>query len=211
MLIAAVVIAFIIVRLSIKLERARDEIQIQNVQISTLNDSVFSYQNKSGELVAKINSVQVEKDNLKEALSVAGFDIQRLKDDNVKWRNINMALTAQIEAVGSVTTTVTDTFLITNTDTVWYTRINDWNNNHLSIYNGMIQNSNLNFDYTYKVGLKSTTENKKKEAIVTITLDDPMAKITNANSITIDKTKRFYEKWWFWTTIGITGGVLIAK
>ena len=212
LLIAAIIWAVVnIIIMSSKLEKAKDTIQLQNVQISYHKDTIYSYQNKEGELVAKINSVEVDKSNLKKALDIAGIEIKDLKANDIKWRNLVSILEMKLEAAGQGTTTVIDTFKIIETDTVYFQKVNNWTNNYLSLYDMTIENKEFDFKYNYKTPIKLFTEETKNVTIVTASLPDPEARITSANSIIISKKKKWYEKGWVWGTAGLATGIFIAK
>ena len=199
--------------LYIKVGNLEYDRQLKEVELSTFKDSVNYLTTKNGELIAKFNSVEIEKRLLKESLDLAGFDIKKLKDENIRWRNISNALKLKLESAGSVQSNVTDTFYIDKVtrDTIRYSTFDSWSNDYLSIYNGQIKNKNISFDYTYQTGIDLILEKTKKQSIVTATLTDPNARVVTANSITIDNKKKWYQRWWFWTSVGATGGYLIAK
>lgn len=196
------------------MESARDKVQLRDVELSTLKDSVEMIEMKNGELVAKIESVEIEKDNLRESLEIAGFDIKELRAQGVKWRKVTNALKLELQAAGSVQTSVTDTFRMSIEvpgDTVWYSTFNNWSNDYMSIYNGEIFDKNLKFDYDYKVGIKIIQAPKRKSTLITVKLTDINARITSANSITVKHKTKWYQKWWLWGSAGLVGGVIIAK
>jgi len=213
---AVLLLVGVIIFFYFSMESARDKIQLKNVELSTLKDSVEMIETKNGELVAKIESAEIERDNLKESLEIAGFDIKELKAQGVKWRKVTNALKLELQAVGSVQTLVTDTFYVDTgipgiTDTIWYSTIDDWSNDYLSIFNGKIVKKKLDFDYNYKVYIDLVQTARRKSTIVTAKLTDPNARITTANSITINHKAKWYQKWWFWGSVGLVGGVFIAK
>lgn len=209
-----IIIVFLIV-LSVQrhtINKMNKQNQLQAVELSTLKDSVKIYINDKGELVNKIESIEVEKKNLKDALEIAGFDKQELKDENIKLKNLNLALKAEIEATGSVSTTIVDTFKIVDIDTMYYSLIDDWTDGKLSLYGGTIEKKKLNFDsYTYKTDMKFFLSEEKNKSIVTVKFPDESIKLNTANSITVVHTKKWYEKSWIWGIAGVTTGVLIAK
>ena len=102
----------LITHLAIQNRKYKDSKQLQSVELATLKDSVSIYKTKTGQMVAKITSVEVEKRNLKESLEIAGFNIKELKQQNVKWRKITSALRLELEATGSGETAAVDTFFI---------------------------------------------------------------------------------------------------
>jgi len=168
---------------------------------------------KNGQLISKVNSIEVEKNNVKESLKIMGFDLKALKDENIKIKTLNFALNAQLSSLGDVSTTTIDTFKIYDTDTIWYSKINDWTDGRLSLFNGTIENNNLLTNYTYNLRFKLLSNTEKKKTIVTFVPEDISGKtiISSANSITIINKKKWYEKWWVWTAVGATGGILITK
>jgi len=215
-IIAGLIFATVILFFYFSAEADRDRIELKNVELSTLKDSVTMTETKNGELVAKVSSVEIEKENLKKSMEIAGFDIKELRDQNIEWRKVTNALRVELQAAGSAQTEVTDTFYVKidvpgKIDTVWYSVLDDWSNDYLSIYNGKIVEKRLDFDYNYKVGMDIIQSHKRKSTIVTISLTDPYARITTANSITVENKTKWYRKWWAWGAIGFVGGVFIAK
>lgn len=188
------------------------ENQLQSVELSTMKDSVLTVVTKNGLLINKVESVEVDKRNLKDALETAGFEKKELKDQNIKLRNLNLALKAELEAMGSITTTVHDTMEIVNTDTIYYTKVDDWTDNRLSLYGGTIRDNELNFEkYTYQTGFKFYLSKDRDKSIITVKFDDPSIRLTTANSITVINKKKWWEKPWIWGIAGIGTGVLISK
>jgi hypothetical protein len=208
-LIAAAIIYILV--LNIKVNRLSADKQLQAVELSTLKDSVLVYKSKSGELTYKLTSVEIEKGNLKESLEIAGFDIKALRAKDIEWRKITNALKVELAAAGHGQTTVTDTFRIEKTDTIYYSRVDDWTNNYLSLFNSKIEKNRLNFDYSYRTGISILQTQNRKATIVSVSLTDPNAAIVSANSITIVPKKTIWQKWWLWAAVGLTGGILIAK
>lgn len=41
--------------------------------------------------------------------------------------------------------------------------------------------------------------------------ENPHVEIVGMENIIIEQEKRFYQRWWFWTTIGVAAGVIIAN
>lgn len=200
-----------IVLLSLKLSNIKSKSQLQAVELSTLRDSVFTLENQNGELTYKLTSVEIEKGNLKKALEISGYDIKTLKADNIKWKKLSNALQMKLTAVGSAETAVHDTFRIESTDTIYYSKVDDWDNKSLYLFNAKIENKKLLTDYRYDVDFKIFQEPTKAGTIVTVKLSDPKASIISANSITIKPKKTIFDKWWLWTAAGFVGGVFIAK
>jgi len=195
-----------------KLQNAKDEIQIQNVELSTLNDSVLNVVTRNGQLLSKVQSVEVEKDNLKEALYIAGFDLKELRKDNIKKNNIILAMKAELDAAGTITTTVHDTFEIVGIDTFYYSTVDDWTDGKLSLFGGTIEKKTLNFeDYKFNVGFNFFVTEEKNKSIVTVKFPDQSVKLITANSITVVPRKTIWQKWWLWTAVGMAGGIFIAK
>jgi len=195
-----------------KINSLNSDNQLKNVELSTLKDSVLNVVTKNGQLISKITSVEVDKRNLKDALEIAGFDKKTLKDENIKLKNITFALRAQLEAVGSISTPVKDTFKIVETDTIYYTKVNDWTDNKLSIFGGTIENNNLNFErYNFKVGFDFFITEERNKSIVSVKFPDTNVKLITANSIIVPHKTKWYGKWWVHDLIGLTAGILITK
>ena len=189
-----------------------DSNQLMAVRISTLQDSTLTFVTKSGQLVSKMESIEIEKDNLKESLEIMGIDVKKLKKENIKLKNITSVLKLELEATGSITVNLIDTFEIIKTDTIKYQKFDEWSNTHLTLYGGTIKNSQLNIDkYKYLIGLKITPTKERKKTIVTVTLTDPKAIISSANSITLTHKKKWWEKQWIYGIAGFAAGVFITK
>lgn len=203
-----------------KINKMGDANQLQAVELSTLKDSVLVYKSKSGELTYKLSSVEIEKGNLKRSLEFAGFDIKDLKERDIKWRKVTAALRAELAATGHGETTVTDTFRIEparpghsggKTDTVYFSKVSDWSNSYLSLFNSKIENSRLKFDYSYKTGISILQTQNRKATIVSVSLTDPNAAIVSGNSITIKHKKKIWERGWLWVAVGFGTGILISR
>lgn len=203
-IIGAILIALLLGVKQCQLNKERDKNQIANVQLAALNDSVAQYKSKNGDLTAKINSVMVESDNRKEALDAAGFEIKELRARDIKWRDINFALKAQIDAHGSGQTVLRDTLIVSKTDTLKQANF-DWSNKFLFL-SGNITGKDMQFRYTYKTAIDLVSEKKGKSYIVSAYLADKNASIITANSITIVPKK----KWWGWDILKVGAGVGIG-
>ena len=194
-----------------KINRLQDQNQLQSIELSTLKDTVAVYQDKNGELTYKLGVVEVNISNLKESLATAGFNIQKLKEKDIAWRKVTAALRMQLAATGSGETTVTDTFRIEKTDTLYFLEVQDWSNNHLTLFNSKIENNKLIFDYKYQTGISIIQESKRKETLISVMLTDPKASIITANSITVKHEKKLWKKPWIWAVVGFAGGVIATR
>jgi hypothetical protein len=209
-LVVAVLIYILI--LNIKMNKLSDDKQLQAVELSTLKDSVLNVVTKNGQLLSKIQSVEVEKGNLKEALDIAGFDIKELRKDNIKKNDIILAMKAQLEATGTIYTTIHDTFRIVGIDTVYYSTVNDWTDNKLYLYGGTIEKKNLNFkSYNFRLGFDFFVTEEKNKSIVTVKFPDQSVRLTSANSITGVHKKKIWERGGLLGAVGIVIGLLIPK
>lgn len=192
-----------------QINRLKNANDLQNVELSTLNDSVTVYRSKTGKLTYKLTSVEIERDNLKKSLAIAGFDLKELKESDVNWRKITSALKAELAAAGSGTITLRDTAWINNTDTIRAATF-AWNNRYLFLSGNIIEKK-LDFSYKYKTGIDIVNTRQGKTNLVSVYLLDPNAVVTTGNSITIRQKVSWYEKPWLWGVAGLVGGYFIAK
>lgn len=204
----AIIILIIMVQF-FSIRKLKDRVQLANVELATLNDSVSVHKSKSGQLTFRIASVEIDKRNLKESLETLELTAKELRSQGIKYRDIINVQKAKIEALGSGSTIIRDTFRITNTDTIKIAKF-DWSNDFLSL-NGSIENKNLDFNYKYKTGINIVTEQKPKGTIVNFSLADPNATVTTATSITVTQKKSILEKWYITLPVGFVGGFLLAK
>lgn len=210
-LIAAAIVLLIVANVYqyLLIERYRNVSQIQAVELSILNDSVAVYKSKNGELTYKLTSAVIDRENLREALEVAGENIKVLKQKDIEWRNITNMLRMRLEAAGSGEIAVVDTFFVCQTDTVLFGKFN-WSNNYLFL-KGTIKDEKLNFDYRYQTGIQIIQQAKKREQVVSVMLTDPNAAIISGNSITVKNPRKWWDRWWLFGVAGLTTGILIAK
>jgi len=212
-LLASVSIVLFLWLNQIKINNLRSENSLQKVELSSLNDSVNVYKGKNGNLTFKLESVEVESSDRKKALELAQFDIKDLKARDIKWRDVNFALNAKLEAITNGTTDLKDTVWLpstTNKDSVKAFNFN-WQNNFHSI-KGTIVGKKMNIDYLkYKVGFSIINTPVKNTNVVSVYLTDPDAIITTSNSITV-KPKT---KWGGWKYLefgaGLVTGYFIFK
>ena len=186
--------------------RLKDQIQLQNVQIATANDSVYIYKSKSGKLTAKLASVQVESDNANKALELAGIDYKNM---DVKWRDIVFALKAELQASGSGTTVLRDTIWKNSVDTIYGSKFTVANK--FLTFNASIVKKDVSYNYIYRTPIDLISEKKGNNYVVSAYLGDPNARIISANSITIVPKKSWWGWKWVSAGIGLGTGYLIFK
>jgi hypothetical protein len=193
-----------------KNNKLKKDNELKTIELSTLNDSVRTVVSKNGDLTFKLNSVVVEAASTRNALEAAGFEIKDLKARDVQWRKANFALKATIQAIGGGQTILHDTTIVTKTDTLKRADF-AWNNRYL-FFKGFVQDKNLKFEYTYnlKFDFLNTPVGKNKN-IVSIMLDDPQAKVTSANSITIERKQHWWDHWYIYAGAGVVGGYYLSK
>ena len=173
-------------------------------------DSVRVIHEKNGTLSYQVQAVEVEKRNLRHALETAGYEIKDLKEKEIRWRQVNATLRAELESKGSGQTDIKpDTVIVSKTDTIIKGSF-IWNNNFLKL-DGTIHENLISFDYRYNTPIEIFTSEKKKETIITVSLSDPNAAIISANSITISKKTPWYKKPWVWGAAGLATGIIVTK
>ncbi len=204
----AIIILILLVQF-FSIRKLKDRVQLANVELATLNDSVSVHKSKTGQLTFKIASVEIEKRNLKESLELLDLTTKELRSQGIRYRDIINVQKATIEALGKGSTIIHDTTIITNTDTIKIEKF-DWSNDYLSL-NGSIKDKILDFNYKYKTGINIVTEQKPKGTIVNFSLADPNATVTTATSITVTRKKSILEKWYITIPAGVLGGFLLAK
>ena len=184
--------------------------QIQSVELLTANDSAKMFKSKTGQMYFELNTAAIEKNALKSSLLTAGFTIKDLRQKDIKWRDINSVLTAQLEASGHSTTILHDTVYIDSIGVKIQAKDFAWTNSHLSL-NGLIKDKSIDLNYNYKIGLNAISEIKGKNTKITIYSDDPNAKIVTGYQINVINKTPFYKKWYVWAGAGLVGGYFISK
>jgi mevalonate kinase len=189
-----------------KMERLN---QLQAVQLATLQDSVAQYETEAGELYAKLQASEVEKRNVKDALEIAGHDIKKLKELDVRWRRLVSTLKLELESAGQGQASVVDTFRIVEKDTIYFQTVEPWTNSYLTLFDAKIENKQLDFSYRYNVDMDIFQTKERNKTIVTVVVNDTNAKIVTGSSIVVDNRKRFYERPVVWGAAGFLAGILV--
>jgi len=184
--------------------------QIQAVSLMAQTDSAVMYKTKAGEAYFQTQSIEVERNALKKSLEAQGFDLKQLKAEKVAWRDVVSTLKMELAAAGEIHTNVKDSIIHdTIVGPILLQKI-FWSNKFLTL-NGQIKNKEFDATYMYQTKINSVTEKQGKSYIVTTSLSDPLAKITNGSQIIITPTSKWYMKPWLWGTVAFIGGVFIAK
>lgn len=204
-----VVLAGIIGFLYFSRENIKDALQIANLELAVQNDTIASIRTKSGDLVAKIQSVEINRDNLKDALEEMSLDRKKLRDQKIKLQDVISVLQVKLESSGHGETTIHDTIRIEKSDTVKIGQFK-WSNKYLFL-NGSIEDKDMKFDYLYQTRISNIQDQNRKGTTVSLMLSDPKAMITYGASFTVVHQKSMLEKWWITVPAGIIGGILIAK
>jgi len=194
-------------------DKLNDKLQLKNVELSQMKDSVLTYVTKNGQLISKIKSVEVDKRNLKDALEVIGIEKEYLKDQNIKLKNLVSVLQLEIKTFGEGQTNVVDTFYIdkVTTDTIYYQKVNDWADNYLSLFNAKIEDKEFKFEYNYFLDMDLLVDKPKDAIIVTAKINNPNLESLKATSIMVSTKRKWWEKPWVWGIVGVGTGVLISK
>lgn len=208
---SVILVAGIVGYLYFSLEKTKDALQIANIELSVANDSVSVYKTKSGQLQFRIKSVEIEKDNVKAAFEELGIDRKKLKDENIRLKDVVGFLQAQLEASGHVSTPIDPITPLQAKDSTYVQKFAPWSNKFMFVSNGTIFKNKIDFDYIYKVWLDITPTTNKKGTILNIKLTDPKASVVSGNSFTVVHKKTLLEKWWITIPVGIAGGILISK
>lgn len=184
------------------------ENELKTIELSTLNDSVKTVVSKNGDLTFKLNSITVESARTRKSLEAAGFAIKDLKARDIEWGKVTDALKVEIQASGGGQITLHDTLRVTTKDTI---KVQDfaWNNRFLFL-NGSINKKQMDFEYKYKTGIDILNTPKGKSNIISVYLADPNAVVTSANSITITRKTKWFEKPWVWGVAGLASGYYLG-
>lgn len=187
---------------------------LNNLKIS--RDSTKHFQDKTGQLISQNETIQLTAKELKEQADALGIDKQNLKNQVGKLTNLVSYYKGELVAKGKGEVKGIDT-LITKVDKKGDTikTVNQkfsYSNKYLT-FNGLYDPviDSLNFQYGYKVSLQLTMYKvrhgflgvtKKPEMFADVRLDDPNAKMQNAQSILIIEDKKWYDTDWFWLGVG---------
>jgi len=214
------IVLILIVLLSVsqwKGNKIRSEKELAEIQLSTYKDSVTIYKAINGSLTYSIQSIEVERDNAKKALEIAGFEIKDLKSRNIKWRNIIFGLQAQITAFGSGVIVLHDSIPVPGQTLLQPIKTGKWSDDYLTL-TPALKGEELLFDYHYQTGLKLAQSKVGKNYQVNAflvnpknpDLPNPKAEFTTMNSITIiPDPPAWWNHWYMYLGAGFIGGMLI--
>lgn len=207
--VSIVLISIIVGWMYFSRESVKKKLQIAELKLAVQNDTIKSIRTKSGHLVAKIQSVETDRNNLKEALEVMDIDRKKLRDQNIKLQDVISVLQVKMEASGHGQTTIHDTIRIEKSDTVKIGRFK-WSNKYLFL-NGSIEKKAMAFDYLYQTKISNIQDQNRKGTTISLMLSDPNARITSGASFTVIHKKSILNKWWITVPAGIFCGILISK
>lgn len=206
----AAVILFLLAALGwqqIRIKKLDESGQLNRIRLSMYEDSVTVLEDKNHNLTFKIASIEVDASSDRKALEAAGYDIKDLKAREIKWRSINFALEAQIEALGEGKIALMDT--IVKGDTIRQAAFN-YTTPYLS-FSGLIGQGELDFNYHYQTKINLLQETRGRSIIVSAYLSDPNAAIISANSITITPKEHWYNSKWLYLGAGFVTGAILVK
>ncbi len=212
--IGLIIIAIASVIIGMKINQYKKTAQLQAVELAQMKDSVLTYVTKNGQLISKVESIEVDKRNLKESLEIMGIEKQDLRDQNIKLKNLVSALQMEIQTFGEGQTNVIDTFYIVKDsidgiDTLQYQKVKDWTDTYLTLFDAKIENKKLDFKYTYLLNMDLLVDKPKNKIVVTANIHNPNIESMKATSVTVSTKLKWYEKPWVWAVAGFTGGILI--
>lgn len=65
------------------IRKLKDRVQLANIELATLTDSVTVHKSKTGQLTFKIASVEIDKRNLKESLELLELTTKELRSQGI--------------------------------------------------------------------------------------------------------------------------------
>jgi hypothetical protein len=191
--------------------------QLDRIRLSMYEDSVTVLKDKNQNLTYKIQAVEVNHANVKQALVAAGYSIKDLRSREIKWRNLSAALQMKLEQAGSGSIALRDTVYASATDTVM-AKYGVWKDRYLSLW-PIVKADSMDFTYTYQTGIDVMVTPDGKNSVVNVFLTDPLDKtksnefgrIVSASSFVVKPTRHWYTSKWLYLGAGIVTGAIIAK
>ena len=185
--------------------------QVQSVELLVANDSANIYKNKVGDTYSTLNSVIIDRNELKKSLDATGVTIKDLKEKNIKWRDITEVLKAKLEVAGNAYITLHDTTYIDSTGLTMQAKDFSWTNNYLML-NGVVKEKNAEIKYLYQIGLDSyKTQSGDKITYTIFSTDKENSKITNGYTITVRNKKPSAFWTWTWRVASFAGGYYLGS
>lgn len=200
----------------------RESRLLNNVKVS--QDSVKLLVDQNHDLVGQVQSISVTVDELKQQGDVLGVDNNRLKQQVGNLNNLVSYYKGKIKSQDTVVSKGRDTTItvvIHGDTTMQREKVFGYSNKYLTLnqlYNPTTDL--LTTSYSYMTGFELTVYKRRdhpfnifspKRLKADLRLEDPNATLINAKSIVIQNKKSIFDKWWFWTGVGLIGGVFIAK
>jgi hypothetical protein len=205
------ILILIILFLWMKNKSLNKQIDIKNVELMAQTDTVKAYKTKAGDAYFVMKSVVIESNALKASLKADAIELNKLKAENINWRDIVSVQKLQLEAAGHIIANMHDSIIH---DTIVgkpdiNVKIFNWSNNYL-LLTGIVNNNLFDAHYIYKINQQLITQKKGNSYIVTATIDDPNAKIITGSQIIVTPTKHWWQAPWIWGIAGMAAGIYIT-
>lgn len=177
------------------------------------NDTIRYYENKQGELIAQVNTLQLDKQQLKENINQLSINEKALKKQIGSLNN----LVSYYRAKASVR----DTFVVINTDTIYvdsagnqiHTRLFAWSNKWMNL-KGESNQFTTKIDYNYTIEWELVTYIRrdgflgmgKKTMVSDLKFNDPNVRVNEFKAIEVPYKPKWHETRLFNIFVGFAIG-----
>ncbi len=173
-----------------------------SIKIASLTDTVTTYKNKNGELIAQVETMRGTMDELKGSLEAAGVQLKDLKKQIGSLNNLVSYLTVKASVTNTVTVTNTDTVYVDSTGTEVTGRQFAWSNKWMQL-DGVSFPLSTTIRYKYDIEFNTVTYRirrgflmfgKPDKYVTDIKFSDPGIFVSNMRSITVEPNVGFFRK-----------------
>lgn len=186
--------------------------------MSLLHDTIRHYQNKEGQWIAQVNTLQSTTKQLRDNINELGVNEKALKQQIGSLRNLVSYYRAKAF--------VRDTIVIVNSDTVYRdsagndvrARLFTYSNKWMRINGESTQfSTKIEYDYTIEWELVTYMRRSgflglgKATMVSDLKFSDPNIKTQEFKAIEVPYKRSIFEKWWFQFTAGAAGMYLLMR
>jgi hypothetical protein len=182
----------------------KEKMYQQSVEIANYNDTVMSYKDKNGKMIAYNKALQLDKDVAYDMVAGLEEEIKDLKlkkpEVIVKYRNKVQIDSIEIEH-DIPCEEFAKNFIVDSTHYIIRGTLTD--------KSLLFRDITIPNEQTFVVAHKRPKWYKSKEYVIVTKNSNPYVMSEGLQSYTIKPTQKFYQKWYFHVGVGLLGGLLL--
>lgn len=212
------IIAGLVIFSFIAVNRCQKNASNAEFNMSMVNDTIRHYQDREGNYIAQVKTLQGTVGQLKENAEALGLDLKAIKKQVGSLHNLVAFYKAKAEIINVVTINNHDTVYVDSAGNEIPTRLFTWSNQWMRI-KGESNAFSTKLEYKYSIEWELVTYMKKsgflglgKSTMVSdLKFTDPSVQTREFKAIQVPYKKSIFEKWWLHEIIGAAGMYFILR